>query len=178
MSVAIRRMWFAGQLIFIAAFASPVHAQSSVSGSLAITASVVTPLALVVSHALDFGRLLTSASKTIAPGAAASGRFELIGGGGSSITVTLSMPAFLNPATGTAMPITGWSYVASDGPNLGGTPIAFNSGTSAPIALTFESVAGSTKMYFGIGATVTAGASQATTPYTGTGQITAAYTDL
>lgn len=178
MPVAIRRMWFAGQLIIVTAFAAPAHAQSSVSGSLAVTAHVVTPLALIVSHSLDFGRLLTSTSKTIAPGAATSGRFELVGQGGSSITVTLSMPASLNPTAGLNMPITGWTYVASDGPNLGGTPISFNAGTSAPIALTFESVAGSTKMYFGIGATVSAGALQPTTAYTGTGQITAAYTDL
>ncbi len=178
MSVAIRRMWLGGQLLVAVALAVPGHAQSSVSGSLAITAQVVTPLALIVSHSLDFGRLLTSTSKTIAPGAATSGRFELVGGGGSSISVTLSMPATLSPPAGMAMPITGWTYVASDGPTLGGAPVAFNSGTSAPIPLTFESVSGSTKMYFGIGATVTAGALQPTTPYTGTGQITAAYTDL
>jgi hypothetical protein len=171
-------MFIAGQLMIVTALAVPAHAQSSVSGSLAITAHVVTPLALIVSHPLDFGRLLTSSSKTIVPSAATSGRFELVGQGGSSISVTLSMPATLNPTAGLNMPITGWTYVASDGPNLGGTPISFNSGTSAPIALTFESVAGSTKMYFGIGATVTAASSAPTGAYTGTGQITAAYTDL
>ncbi len=178
MSVAIRRMWLAGQLLFAVALAVPGHAQSSVSGSLAIAAHVVTPLALIVSHSLDLGRLRTSTSKTVAPGAATSGRFELVGGGGSSVSVTLSMPATLSPPAGQGMAITGWTYVASDGPNLDVAPVAFNSGTSAPIPLAFESVSGRTKTYFGIGATVTASALQPTTPYTGTGQITAAYTDL
>ena len=181
MLASTRRRWLAAQLVGITALttlAAPAHAQSNVSGSLAITAQVVTPLALIVSHPLDFGRLLTSSTKTIAPGSATSGRFELVGQGGSSITVTLTMPAILTPTTGAGMPVTAWTYVASDGPGLGGAPISFNAGTSVPIALTFESVPGSTKMYFGIGATVTASALQPTTPYTGTGQITAAYTDL
>ncbi len=178
MPVVTRRIWIAAQLMIVTALAVPAHAQSSVSGSLAVTAQVVTPLALVVSHSLDFGRLLTSSTKTIAPSAATSGRFGLIGQGGSSITVTLSMPASLNPTAGQNMPITGWTYVVSDSPVLGGTPVSFTSGTSAPIALTFASVAGSTNMYFGIGATVSASALAPTTAYTGTGQITAAYTDL
>ena len=178
MTDRIRRVWLAGQFILMAALALPMQAQSSASGSLAISAQVVSPLSLVVSHSLDFGRLLTSTSKTIAPGAATSGHFELIGQGGSAVTVTLSMPAMLNPTAGTNMPITGWTYVVSDSPALGGTPVSFNSGTSAPIPVEFQTFAGSTKLYFGIGATVTASGSQPTTPYTGTGQITAAYTDL
>jgi hypothetical protein len=178
MPIITRRMRLAGQLIFMTAIAVPAHAQSSVAGSIAIIAQVVTPLALVVSHSLDFGRLLTSTTKTIAPSAATSGHFELIGQGGSAVTVTLSMPSMLNPTAGTNMPITGWTYVVSDSPALAGTPVSFNSGTSAPIPLAFQAFAGSTKMYFGIGATVTASATQPTTPYTGTGQITAAYTDL
>jgi hypothetical protein len=178
MPVAIRRMWVAVQLLVLTALAVPSHAQSSVAGSLAITAQVVSPLALVVTHPLDFGRLLTSTTKTIAPNGATSGRFELIGQGGSSITVTLAMPASLNPAAGTNLPVTAWTYVASNTAGLGGTPIAFNSGAPVPIALVFDSVAGTTKLYFGIGATVTAAALQSATAYTGTGQITAAYTDL
>jgi uncharacterized protein DUF4402 len=178
MSVAIRRIWLAAQFTIVAAIAAPAHAQSSVAGSIGITAQVVTPLALIVSHSLDFGRLLTSTTRTIAPGAATSGHFELVGQGGSAVTVTLSMPSQLTPTTGTNMPITGWTYVVSDSPSLGGTPVSFTSGTSAPIAVTFETFAGSTKLYFGIGATVSASATQPTTPYTGTGQITAAYTDL
>ena len=178
MTDRIRRVWLAGQFILITALALPMQAQSSASGSLAISAQVVSPLSLVVSHALDFGRLLTSTSKTIAPGAATSGRFQLIGQGGSAVTVTLSMPSTLNPSAGANMPVTGWTYVVSDSPALSGTPVTFSGGTSAPIPLQFQTFAGSTSMYFGIGATVTASGSQPTTPYTGTGQITAAYTDL
>jgi hypothetical protein len=157
----------------------PAHAQSSASGSLAITAQVVCPLLLNVSHPLDFGRLLTSTSKTIAPASATSGHFELIGQGGSSVTVTLSMPSTLSPtSSGTNLPITGWSYIVSSSPALGGTPVAFNSGTSDPISISFDAFSGSTKLYFGIGATVTASATQPTSAFTGTGQITAAYADL
>ena len=178
MPVSNHRIRLAAQLIIFSALALPAAAQSSAAGSLAITAQVVCPLVIVVSHSLDFGRLLTSTSKTIAPSAATSGHFELIGQGGSAITVTLSMPSQLNPTTGTNMPITGWAYVVSNSPGLSGTPVAFNSGTSAPIPVSFQTFAGSTKMYFGIGATVSASATQSTSPYTGTGQITAAYTDL
>ena len=178
MQVASRRTWHAVQLIAATFLAIPVHAQSSAAGSIAITAQVVSPLALVVTHPLDFGRLLTSTTKTIAPNSATSGRFELIGQGGSSITVTLAMPASLDPPAGLNLPVTAWTYVASNTAGLGGTPIAFNAGAPVPIALVFASVAGATKLYFGIGATVTTAALQPTTAYTGTGQITAAYTDL
>lgn len=178
MLVRLHRFHIAAQLILAGSIAVPAHAQASAAGSIAITARVVTPLTLIVSHALDFGKLLTSTTKTIAPNAATSGRFELVGQGGSAISVTLSMPSLLNPATGTAIPVSGWMYIASDSPGLSGTPVAFSAGAGAPIPLTFENVAGSTKMYFAIGATVTASASAATTTYSGTGQITAAYTDL
>lgn len=178
MQIAIRRPWLATQLIVATALAAPVHAQSSASGTLAIAAQVVAPLTLTVTHALDFGRMLTSTTKTIAPNAATGGRFELVGSGGSAVTVTLSMPGQLNPSAGTNMPITNWTYVISDSPALSDTPVAFTSGTSAPIAAHFQTFNGTTKLYFGIGATVQASASQAATAYTATGQITAAYTDL
>lgn len=178
MSVMVRRCWMIAQLVLAGSIALPAHAQSTASGSIAITAHVVSPLTLIVSHALDFGRLLTSTSKTIAPNSASSGRFELVGQGGSAISVTLSMPATLTPSSGPALPVTAWNYVSSDTPALSGTPVSFSSGAGSPIPLTFENVVGSTKMYFAIGATVTASASAATTTYSGTGQITAAYTDL
>jgi hypothetical protein len=174
----VRRIWFATQLLFAVVVAAPIHAQSSVNGSLAITAQVVSPLALVVTHALDFGRLLTSVTKTIVPSAATGGHFELIGQGGSAVTVTLAMPSQLNPTAGSNLPITNWTYVESDSPALTGTPVSFTSGTSAPIAVSFAASTGTIKMYFGIGATVQASSSQPTSAYTATGQITAAYSDL
>ena len=178
MSVGFQRLSIAVQLILAGGAALPLRAQSSASGTIAITARVATPLTLIISHPLDFGKLLTSTSKTVAPSAATSGRFELVGQGGSAISVTLSMPSILSPSTGAAIPVTAWTYVASDGPSLAGTPVSFSAGAGTPIPLTFENVAGSTKMYFALGATVTASASATTTTYTGSGQITAAYTDL
>lgn len=178
MAVVIRRMWLAATLLATTLVATPAQSQSSASGSIAITAVVVAPLQLVVTHALDFGRMLTATSKTIAPSGATGGRFELIGQGGSAVTVTLSMPSQLSPPSGTNLPITNWTYLISDSPGLSGTPVAFNSGTSDPIAAHFQTFTGTTKLYFGIGATVQASAAQPTTAYTGTGQITVAYTDL
>lgn len=161
------------------AFAVPAHAQSSASGSIGILAQLVSPLSLTVTHSMDFGRLLTSTSKTISPSAATSGHFQLTGQGGSTVTVTLSMPSELEPTGGgMGLPITGWSYVVSSSPSLSGTPVSFQSGTSDPISLRFDTFAGSVNMYFGIGATVTASATNLTVPFTGSGQITAAYTDL
>jgi hypothetical protein len=177
MQTVIRRTLLAVQLIAATVLATPAHAQSSASGSIAISAMVVAPLQLIVTHALDFGRMLTSTTKTIAPAAATGGHFEIVGQGGSAVTVTLSMPSQLNPPTGTNLPITNWTYVVSDNATLVGTPVAFNSGTSDPIAAHFQTFAGTTKLYFGIGATVQASAAQPTTSYTGTGQITVAYSD-
>jgi len=180
MSVTTRRSWIlAGQLILLGALAAPVHAQSSASGSIGVTATLVTPLQLIVSHPLDFGRLLTSSTKTIAPNSATSGRFEILGQGGSAISVTLSMPASLSPAGGgTNLPVSNWMYVASETSSLAGTPVSFTSGTNAPIPFTLETFNGSVKMYFALGATVTAGALHAAGAYSATGQITTAYTDL
>jgi hypothetical protein len=171
-------MWLAATLLATTLVGTSAHAQTSASGSLAITAVVAAPLQLIVTHALDFGRMLASTTKTIAPSAATSGRFELVGQGGSAVTVTLAMPSQLNPSSGTNLPITNWTYLIGDNPTLSGTPVSFNSGTSDPIAAHFQTFAGTTNLYFGIGATVQASAVQPTTPYTGTGQITVAYTDL
>ncbi|MEO7217618.1 MAG: hypothetical protein ABI026_05445 [Gemmatimonadaceae bacterium] len=166
-------------LFVVTGFATPAHAQSSASGSLAILAQLVCPLSVAVTHPLDFGRLLTSTAKTIAPSDASSGHLRLIGQGGSAVTVTLTMPSQLSPTGGgTNLPITGWSYVVSNSAALGGTPVSFNTGTSDPISLRFDTVAGSTNMYLGIGATITTSASSAAVAYTATGQIIAAYTDL
>jgi hypothetical protein len=166
-------------LLSAMAVAVPAHAQASASSSLSIVAQLVCPLSVSVTHPLDFGRLLTSTARTVAPADAASGQFQLIGQGGSTVTVALSMPSELSPTGGGPnLPITGWSYVVSNTPALGGTPVSFRAGASDPISLRFDSVAGSSKLYFGIGATVTASASHGTVAYTATGQITAAYTDL
>jgi len=178
MQASLRRLLFGLQILAVVTLATPARAQSSASGTMAVNAMVVNPLALVVSRPLDFGRLLTSTSKTIAPAAATSGHFELVGQGGSAVTVTLSMPSQLNPTAGTNLPVTGWTYVVSNAAALTGTPVSFNAGTSDPIAVSFQAATGTTKIYFGIGATVTASAAQSTSAYTATGQITAAYADL
>ena len=178
MSVAIRRAWLASQFVVTCGFAATAHAQSSASASLSVTARVVAPMSMTVTHALDFGKLLTSTTKTIAPNAATSGRFEIVGQGGSAISVTLTMPGSLTPTSGTNLPVTGWNYIASDTPALTGTAVAFTANGSAPIPLTLEALAGTAKMYFGLGATISPNSLAATTAYTATGQITAAYTDL
>jgi hypothetical protein len=165
-------------LILATSLAVPAYAQSTTTGRLEIKADVVCPLVLAVSHPLEFGRLLTSTTKTVAPGAATGGRFELYGQGGSAVTVTLSMPSELTPPVGSNLPITAWTYIVSNAAGLTGTAVSFNSGTSDPIAVSFSDATGSTKMYFGIGATVSASGTQPATQYTGNGQIIASYADL
>jgi|GEM_PF-1432858 hypothetical protein len=179
MQASLRRLLFATPLFMAALLATPAHAQSTASGSMAVNALVVNPLGLNVTRPLDFGRLLTSTSRTIAPAAATSGRFELVGEGGSAVTVTLSMPSQLSPTAGGAnLPVGAWTYVASNSAALGETPVSFNAGATDNLAISFQAATGTTKIYFGIGATVTASAAQPSSAYTATGQITAAYADL
>ena len=178
MRAVFRRSSFFTQLIIATTLAAPAGAQMNVSASLTATAQVIAPLAITVSRALDFGKILVSTNKTVAPKDATGGHFELSGQGGSTITVNLLMPSDLKPTTGAPMPITGWNYIASESSLLTGTAVSFAANTNVPFAATFQAGAGSTKMYFGIGATVQASASQAIGVYTGTGQITAAYADL
>ena len=178
MPAVFRRFSIAAQLLIAAALAAPAGAQMNVSASLTATAQVIAPLSITVSRGLDFGKILVSTNKTVAPKDATGGHFELSGQGGSTITVNLMMPSELKPTTGANMPVTGWNYIMSDSPLLTGTSVAFAANTNAPFSGTFQSGTGSTKMYFAIGATVEASASQSLGVYTGTGQITAAYTDL
>ncbi len=178
MTLLQRRTLVLAQLIAASMLSTPVRAQSTASGSIAVTAQVVAPLALVVTHSLDFGRMLASTAKTIAPSAATGARFELTGQGGSMVTVTLSMPASLNPTAGSNLPVTNYTYIVSDSPALSGSAVTFNAGTSDPIAARFQTFDGTTKLYFGIGATVQTSASQTTSAYTGTGMVTATYADL
>ena len=178
MCAVFRRSRFLAQLIFATTLAAPAGAQMNVSASLTATAEVIAPLAITVTHGLDFGKMLVSTTKTITPKDGTGGHFELSGQGGSTITVNLLMPSDLKPATGANMPITGWNYIASESSLLTGTAVTFAANTNAPFTATFQSGTGSTKMYFGVGATVQASASQSLGVYTGTGQITAAYADL
>ncbi len=134
-------------------------------------------MSLVVTHALDFGKIFASSTNTVAPNAAKGGRFEVNGETASSITVTLTMPISLTPTVGTSMAVSGWNYMVSTSSSLSGaTAVPFSGGTAAVATATFTG--GATKIYFAVGATATASASQAIGTYTGTGQITAAYSDL
>lgn len=178
MHATVRRSLLAAQILIVSALAVPLSAQTNVSASFTATVQVIAPLSITVTHALDFGQILVSSNKTVAPSAASGGHFELSGQGGSTLTVNFLMPSELKPVTGSNMPITGWNYILSASPALTGTPVSFAAATNAPFSATFQAGGGATKMYFGIGATVQASASAAISTYTGTGQITAAYADL
>lgn len=181
MRFVIRRAWIAAQIILTGAIALPASAQtdpSTVSASFAVTARVVAPLALVVTHPLDFGRMLSGTNKTVAANAATAGQFEISGQTGSNVSVTLSMPSVLLPVSGNGIPVTSWVYVLSTSPSLTGSPVSFNAGAGSPVTATFSGTDGTTKLYFGIGATAQAPTSATATSYTGTGHITAAYSDL
>jgi uncharacterized protein DUF4402 len=178
MPVPTRRAWLVGQLVIAAAVCVPAHAQSTASGSLPIAAVVASPLSLTITHPLDFGKLLTSTSKTVVSNTAAGGRFELSGEGGSNITVTFLVPSSISPTSGAPIPVTAWNYMVSDTPSFGGTAVTFASGTGVAVPATFHADPGSTRMYFAVGATVTASSTAVMGAYTGVGTITVSYTDL
>jgi hypothetical protein len=145
---------------------------------MSVDITVVAPLSLTVTQKLDFGRVLAGAKPVIAPGAANSGRFEVAGSAGSAVTVTLQMPSALT-GPGVSIPLTGWSYVASDVATLAGaTPVTFAGNQSVPVNATLAGSSGTTKLYFGVGATAGTSGSQAVGHYAATGTITAAYSDI
>jgi hypothetical protein len=184
MQIVLRRKWIAVQLIVAATLAAspiPVIAQSSLATTLTVDATVVAPLAMTVAHTLDFGKIITSTSRTIAPSDATSGRLEITGQRGSAVSVTLNMPSTLVAlgGSGAVLPVTAWKYIVGTSSGSGGAPVSFSATDSDPFTVILGTPAdGATTMYIGIGATITAAADQRTTTYNGTGHITAAYSDL
>ncbi len=165
-------------LLLTATRPDTLSAQGTATASIDVLAAVISPISVAVTHPLDFGRMFAGAVKTVAANAAMAGRVEVSGQNGSAVSVTLTMPALLNGAGATAAPVSSWNYMVSSAATLAGaTAVAFSGGTPVVVAATLGGGTGVVRLYLGLGGTVNVvGAAVGT--FTGTGQITAAYTDL
>lgn len=159
--------------------ASTLEAQGTSTVSIDATAAVINPISVSVTHAVDFGRMLAGANRTLTPNSATAGRVEVAGQNGSAVSVTLTMPTLMNAAGGgTAIPISSWNYMLSSSATLAGaTAMAFDGGTPVAVAATLGGASGVVRLYLGLGASINVPAG-AVGNYTGSGNITAAYTDL
>lgn len=165
--------------IILLSLARTVSAQAPESATLQVTAQLISPITIGVTHPLDFGRLFAAGSKTVAPNAVTGGRVEVSGMSGSAVNLSITMPSTLKTATGDALAVMNWNYMLSSNSNLSGaSSVAIASGTPYPVAAVIGGVSGVSKLYLGIGATVQTLASSPVGAYTATGQVTAAYADL
>lgn len=172
------RLYRFGIPLVALAFAHTLSAQAPASAALVASAQVINPVTILATHSLDFGRMVSSTSKVVAPNATTAGRVEVSGVPGNSVTVTMVMPSALKNAAGDGIAITAWNFMlSSSSATLAGATAVVFSGTTASTPVWPEGT-GMGKVYVGIGATVQTLAASPPGAYSGTGQVTAAYTDL
>jgi hypothetical protein len=142
------------------------------SASIAVTATVVTPITVTGTAPLAFGNVFQGVNKTIAFSDATSGRFSLAGYLTSQVAMTFTLPATLTSGANT-MPINTYD-VRVNGTNstVGTTALTVTSGT--PVNSNF--VAGN--LFVFVGGRVQPGAAQAAGAYSGLIVLAAAYTGL
>lgn len=155
-----------------------LSAQGSATASIDVAASIINPISVAVTHPVDFGRMLAGTNKTLASNAPTSGRIEVQGQNGSAVSVTVTMPSLLAGTGGGTIAASSWSYMVSPAATLAGAiSVPFNGGTPTVVAATLGLGTGVVKLYLGLGGTVNL-TTATVGNYTGTGQVTAAYTDL
>jgi hypothetical protein len=142
------------------------------SATIAVTATVVTPITVTGSAPLAFGNVFQGVNKTVAFSDATSGRFALTGYLNSQVALTFTLPATLTSGAN-SLPINTYD-VRVNGTNstAGTTALTVTSGT--PVLSNF--VSGS--LFVFVGGRVQPGAAQAQGAYTGTIVLAAAYTGL
>jgi hypothetical protein len=151
------------------------HAQSSGNATVAMTATVVQPLQVTALRSLDFGTVFVGATKTITSTSPTAGQIDIKGQSGALLSVTITMPTSLMlGSTGTGLVTNNWTYSTSISPS----PTTFPGGTATPVTLALPNTGGSPHFTLNIGATVSASVNQPSGDYTGSGQVTVAYTDL
>lgn len=170
-----RRTLVASALLLGAVLASGrrAEAQASATGTMNVSATVLTPIQLNVTSGLVFGRVAANVAKTIGPDVTGSGRFNVQGEPAIDFTLTLTLPSTLANGANT-MPIASWSLAAVDGVDAaGGATSAPASGTG----VTFVLPAGGRKS-FRLGATVSPAAAQASGAYAGTSTVSVTYNGM
>jgi uncharacterized protein DUF4402 len=150
----------------LAALATTANAQASIN----VTADVSTQLTVAGTRALDFGTVFPGFTKAVAATNGSSGKFTLNGGPGAQVNVTFVLPTNLTSGVNT-LPIASWTGCR----NTTDTPSGCLSFTPSATGITTPLGTGGVLVLF-VGASVTAGATQASGTYTGTVSITAAYT--
>ena len=165
----MRKLTITAAVAAILALPGLVSAQAS--ASVQAQATVLAPISAAGEQDLEFGDVVPGFARTVSPGAAEAGRFQVSGGGAREVALAFSLPTVLTHTTLTET-----------------LPVSFGAGsagfgaTSAAVTTTFDpSVTQNANLTAGalfvfIGGTATAAAVQEAGAYTGTITLDVAYT--
>lgn len=163
----------------LAVAAAPAVAHAQTTGSVAASATVLSPLTFAAGQNLAFGNLVRGTSKSVAPDDATSGRWAFTGQGAASLSQTLTLPTTLSDGATNTLAIGTWTGRYTQGADAAsGTAFSPATGTAATFIFPGPSTNASAILSFRVGATVTAAAGQASGTYTGTVSISGVYTNL
>ncbi len=146
--------------------ASAAQAQSA---NITATAVVYQAMTVTGARTLDFGNVFPGVAKSVAVGAATSGRFDLTGQASANVNVSFTLPTNLTSGANN-LPIGTWTGCT----NATNTTVGCTSFTPSA-ATTPTAFSGAGALFVWVGGTVTPGAAQAAGTYNGTVTLTAAY---
>jgi uncharacterized protein DUF4402 len=162
-----------GAALLLGAMSTAQAQATPATASIQATATVQTALTATPVRALDFGSTFGGIARTVLPTDVTSGEVAFGGGPNAEITITFtSLPASLT-GPGTAIPLTYGTSAAATNP-AGTRAGATTFDPSAPRTVRLNNSTGLLSLY--LGGTVTPPANQAAGTYTGTANLTAAYT--
>ncbi|HEX3235888.1 MAG TPA: DUF4402 domain-containing protein [Gemmatimonadales bacterium] len=164
---------FAGAALVLGAMSTAQAQATPATASIPAQAVVQTALTATTVRGLDFGSTFGGIARTVLPSDVTSGEVGFGGGANAEITITFtSLPATLT-GPGTAIPLTYGSTAAATNPagtRAGST--TFDPTVARTVRL--NNSTGLLSLY--LGGTVTPPANQAPGTYTGTVNLSAAYT--
>jgi hypothetical protein len=141
------------------------------------TATVLQPITATGAQDLAFGNVFPGVAKTIAyTDAANAGQFSISGDGGANVTISFTLPTDLTGPSSSTLPIGSWTgyHNATNSSTSGGT--AFTPSATAESATLSGTSGTAGSLFVFLGATVTPTTTQTQGSYTGTVQMTVAYT--
>ncbi len=143
-------------------------AQAQVNASISASAIVAGPLGIAAGTNLDFGTVIPGTARTIDPLTSASaGSFTLTGGANAQLNLSWTVPANLTSGANT-LPV---SFSATYN-----TTATQASATALVLPDLTRRLSASGNAYIWVGGTATPAVGQVVATYTGTIQMTAAYT--
>ncbi len=145
-------------------------AQAQSSASISATASIAANLGVARVTDLAFGTVFPGFARTVDPitGGASAGSFSLTGQANAQLNLTWSVPANLTDGGTNLLPV---AFTASYN-----TTNSQATSTSLTIPDNTKRLSGTGQAFVWIGGTVTPAGNQAVASYSGTVQLTAAYT--